>query len=186
MAEIEITTPKIKTYNDFVKQLQEITKQDSDIVLSFYKYCWTRNHNSKDFKELMIQELEPFGLKPFVRKFTEDMNIVFRILKISPNKNGYVYWLDAVFLNIITEKPHVSICKDIYSVIAMKYGTSQMAVERAMRLCFENTMYNLAKDDNYIVSYFKNSLVFPHNSEILSKMTELLISKDFQQRKHKL
>ena len=36
MAEIEITTPKIKTYNDFVKQLQEITKQDSDIVLSFY------------------------------------------------------------------------------------------------------------------------------------------------------
>lgn len=78
MAKTETTTPKIKTYNDFVKQLQEIAKQDSDIVLSFYKYCWTKKHNSKDFKDLMLEELEPFGLKPFVRKFTEDMNIVFK------------------------------------------------------------------------------------------------------------
>ena len=179
--------PQIENYNDFVKQLQEITKQDSDIVLSFYKYCWTRNHNSKDFKELMIQELEPFGLKPFVRKFTEDMNIVFRILKISPNKNGYVYWFDAVFLNIITEKSHISICKDIYSVIAMKYNTTSMAVERAMRLCFENTMYELSKqDDNYVITYFRNSLVYPHNSEILSKLTELMISKEFHLRKYSL
>ena len=70
--------PKIKSYNDFVTQLQEITKQDSDIVLSFYKYCRTKNHNSKDFKELMLEELEPFGLKPFVRKFTDEMNIIFK------------------------------------------------------------------------------------------------------------
>ena len=45
MTEIK-DTPKIKSYNDFVSQLQEIEKQDSDIVLSFYKYCWTRKHNS--------------------------------------------------------------------------------------------------------------------------------------------
>ena len=77
MTEIK-DTPKIKSYNDFVTQLQEITKQDSDIVLSFYKYCWTKNHNSKDFKDLMLKELELFGLKPFVRKFTEEMNIVFK------------------------------------------------------------------------------------------------------------
>ena len=49
---------KIKTYNDFVNQLQEIEKSSTDIVLSFYKYCWTRNHNSKDFKDLMLEELE--------------------------------------------------------------------------------------------------------------------------------
>ena len=77
MTEIK-NTPKIKSYNDFVTQLKEITKQDSDIVLSFYKYCWTKKHNSKDFKDLMIKELEPFGLKPFVRKFTEDMNIILK------------------------------------------------------------------------------------------------------------
>ena len=71
-------TPKIESYSDFVKQLQEIEKKDSDIVLSFYKYCWTKKRNSKDFKELMLKELELFGLKPFVRKFTEDMNIVFK------------------------------------------------------------------------------------------------------------
>ena len=77
MAEIK-DTPKIESYSDFVKQLQEITKQDSDIVLSFFKYCWTKNYNSKGFKELMIKELEPFGLKPFVRKFTDEMNIIFK------------------------------------------------------------------------------------------------------------
>ena len=26
----------------------------------------------------MLEELEPFGLKPFVRKFTEDMNIILK------------------------------------------------------------------------------------------------------------
>ena len=70
--------PKIENYNDFVKQLQEIEKKDSDIVLSFYKYCWTKKHNTKIFKDLMLKELEPFGLKPFVRKFTEEMNIIFK------------------------------------------------------------------------------------------------------------
>ena len=54
MTEIK-DTPKIKSYNDFVTQLQEITKQDSDIVLSFYKYCWTKKHNSKDFKEVQLR-----------------------------------------------------------------------------------------------------------------------------------
>ena len=70
--------PKIKTYNDFVSQLQEIEKSSTDIVLSFYKCCWTRNHNYKGFKELMLEELEPLGLKPYLRKFTKEMNIIFR------------------------------------------------------------------------------------------------------------
>ena len=26
----------------------------------------------------MLEELEPFGLKPFVRKFTDEMNIIFK------------------------------------------------------------------------------------------------------------
>lgn len=70
--------PKIENYNDFVKQLQEIEKQDSDIVLSFYKYGWTKKQNTKTFKDLMLKELELFGLKPFVRKFTDDMNIILK------------------------------------------------------------------------------------------------------------
>ena len=82
MTEIK-DTPKIKTYNDFVTQLKEITKQDSDIVLSFYKYCWTKNHNSKDFKDLMLEELELIGLKPFVCKFTDEMNIIFKYKRCS-------------------------------------------------------------------------------------------------------
>ena len=147
------------------------------------------NFTNKDFyisnnPEIESEDVSIEDLFQYVRS---DLNIVFRILKIPPNKNGYVYWLDAVFLNIIQEKTHISICKDIYSVIALKHHTSQMAVERAMRLCFEDTMYNLSKvDDNYVVSYFKNSLIYPHNSEILSKITELLTSKEFHKRKYQL
>ena len=77
MSEIK-DIPIIKTYNDFIKQLQEIEKSSTDIVLSYYKYCWTRNHNYKGFKELMIEELEPLGLKPYIHKFTKEMNIIFR------------------------------------------------------------------------------------------------------------
>ena len=33
--------PKIKTYNDFVNQLQEIEKSSTDIVLSYYKVKFT-------------------------------------------------------------------------------------------------------------------------------------------------
>ena len=107
------------------------------------------------------------------------------MIRLSPNKSGYVYWFDAVFLNVVTEKRHVSICKDIYNVIALKHKTTAMAVERAMRLCFENTMYNLAKaDENCIIRYMKNSLMHPHNGELLSKLTKLIISKDFQKQKY--
>ena len=153
---------------------------DSYLAMNFSnKYYYISNNPE-------IDEPKP-SLETLFHLIKHDLNTVFRILKISPSKNGYVYWFDAVFLNIITEKPHISICKDIYAVIAMKYSTTAMAVERAMRLCFENTMYDLAKlDDNYIISYFRNSLIYPHNSEILSKITELIVSKEFQQRKHNL
>ena len=127
------------------------------------------------------------SLDALYHQVKQDLGVIFRVLKIAPNKNGYSYWFDAVFLNIITDKPHVSICKDIYAVIALKYNTTSMAVERAMRLCFENTLYDLSKqDNNYVISYFRNSLVYPHNSEILSKLTEIMISKEFHLRKYSL
>ena len=159
----------------------EINKTiDSYLSMNFSnKYYYIVNNPDIDDEKPSLDAL--------YHQIKQDLGVVFRVLKISPNKNGYSYWFDAVFLNIITEKPHISICKDIYSVIAMKYATTSMAVERAMRLCFENTMYNLSKqDDNFVTSYFKNSLVYPHNSEILSKITELLISKEFHLRKYGL
>ena len=79
---------KIKSYDDFIAQLQEIEKSSSDIVLSFYKYCWTKNRNYKDFKELMREELEQFGLNPYIRKFTKEMNI---ILKYKRKAEAIVY-----------------------------------------------------------------------------------------------
>ena len=113
-----------------------------------------------------------------------DLGIVFRYLNISSRKYGYRYWKDAIFLYISSEKMQVSICKDIYPVIAKKYNKSASSIERAMRLCFEDALYFSSKnDDDFIYKYLKNVLIYPHNGEIMARISELIMSKDFQKRK---
>ena len=113
-----------------------------------------------------------------------DLDLVFRYLNISSRKFGYRYWKDAIFLYISSEKLQVSICKDIYPVIAKKYSKSSSSIERAMRLCFEDALYFSSKnDDNFIYKYLKNVLIYPHNGEIMARIAELIMSADFQKRK---
>lgn len=74
---------KIRTYKDFVEQLQEIEKQHLDWVLSFYKYC-SKQDDGVSFevaKELIVEDLKPLGLKPY--KITDEMNLIFRFKKIA-------------------------------------------------------------------------------------------------------
>lgn len=82
MAETKDIT-RIRTYNDFVEKLQEIEKQHIDIAISFYKYCFNQDENLdfKGAKELMIEELEPIGLKPY--KVTKELNLIFRFKKVA-------------------------------------------------------------------------------------------------------
>ena len=82
MAEIKDVT-KINTYKDFVEQLQEIEKQHIDLVLSFYKYCSKQDDgiSYQAAKELIVEELEPLGLKPY--RITKEMNLIFRFKKIA-------------------------------------------------------------------------------------------------------
>jgi hypothetical protein len=62
-----------------------------------------------------------------------------------------------------------------------------MCVNKAMRRCFENVLYYASKnEENYICLYLKNTLLFPHNSEIIVKIVELISSKKFQENKLKL
>ncbi len=113
-----------------------------------------------------------------------DVDIVFNVLNISPIKSGYKYFKDAIFLYLFYGKVNVSLSKDIYPVIAEKYHKSPMAIERAMRVCFENVMYHVSKlKDNYIAKYLKPSLLYPHNGEILVKIVKLISSKNFQNNK---
>lgn len=82
MAETKDIT-KIRTYKDFVQQLQEIEKDNIDIVLSFYKYC-SKQDDGMSFqaaKELIEEELEPLGLKPY--RITKEMNLIFRFKKVA-------------------------------------------------------------------------------------------------------
>lgn len=116
-----------------------------------------------------------------------DVDIILNNLNVSPSRSGYKYWKDAIFLSIINPKSDISICKDVYVLISKKYNKTYSAVERAMRLCFENVMYYISKSENNIVKkYLKNSLLYPHNREILLKLVELIVSKNFQSNKYKI
>ena len=116
-----------------------------------------------------------------------DVDIVFSALNILPSRAGYQFWKDAIFLYLMSEKQKVSICNDIYPLIAKKYKTTKMCVDRAMRRCFENVLYFTSKNENnFICTHLKNTVLYPHNSELIVKITELISSRKFQQNKLKV
>ena len=76
----KIEKVKIKTFEDFKEQLKKVKETQSEIVLSYYKYC---HQYDKDedldlnfYKDLILKELEPYGLEPI--KITNDLDLIFR------------------------------------------------------------------------------------------------------------
>lgn len=121
----------------------------------------------------------------FFENVSYDVDIVFGVLNVSPSKTGYKYFKDAIFLYIFNGNLDVSMSREIYPAIAEKYQKTTMAIERAMRLCFENVMYHISKiKNNYIAEYLKPCLLYPHNSEIVVRIVKLISSKIFQNNKN--
>lgn len=146
---------------------------------SSYKEIYIKNNSMIEDKKVSFLEL--------FENISYDVDIIFMTLLITPNKVGYKYWKDAIFLYVICEENDISICNYIYKNIAKKYKKTSTSIDRAMRLCFENVMYNIIKkESNFVIEYLKPSLLYPHNSEILVKLVKLIISKDFQKIKSKL
>lgn len=141
-----------------------------------FKYSYLKNNNINDTLE--TEEL--------FSRILEDVDIVLSVLKISPSKVGYGYWRDAVLLSIVGEKEHVSICKDIYPMIAKKHNKTSISIERAMRLCFEDVLYNAKHEKNYIFNFMHHFLINPHNSQLLMKMVELIVSSEFKRFKNSI
>lgn len=130
---------------------------------------------------------DDFSIEKFYICVSNDVDIILANLNILPSKSGYLFWKDAIFLYLFANKTKISICNDIYPAIAKKHETTTMCVDKAMRRCFENVLYYASKhEDNYICLYLKNTLLFPHNSEIIVKLVELISSKKFQDNKLKL
>ena len=71
---------KIKTYGEFKEQLKKVKETQSEIILSYYKYCHLYDKDEDlDFnfyKDLILKELEPYGLEPI--KITEDLDLIFK------------------------------------------------------------------------------------------------------------
>lgn len=146
----------------------------------------SRTYKDNYIKHNQLMNEENFSVESLFYNVSSDVDIVLNCLNVAPNKCGYLYWKDAIFLFILSNNTRVSICNDIYPAIAKKYSKTAMSVERAMRICFENVMYYASKRDNYVCEYLKDSLLYPHNSEILARLVDLIVSKSFQENKHKL
>lgn len=71
---------KIKTFEEFREQLNKVKKSQSEIVLSYYKYCHLYDEDEDlDFnfyKDLILKELEPYGLEP--SKITDNLDLIFK------------------------------------------------------------------------------------------------------------
>ena len=111
---------------------------------------------------------DDYSIEKLYHNISYDVDLILNSLNITSNRCGYLYWKDAIFLFILSNNTRVSICNDIYPAIAKKYSKTPMSVERAMRICFENVMYYASKSENFVCEYLKNSLLYPHNSEILA------------------
>lgn len=76
----KIEKVKIKTFEDFREQLNKVKKSHSEIVLSYYKYCHLYDEDEDlDFnfyKDLILKELEPYGLEP--SKITDNLDLIFK------------------------------------------------------------------------------------------------------------
>lgn len=75
----KIEKVKIKTFEDFKEQLKKVKKSQSEIVLSYYKYCHLYDKDEDldfDFyKDLILDELKPYGLEPI--NITKDLDLIF-------------------------------------------------------------------------------------------------------------
>lgn len=76
----KIENVKIKTFEEFREQLNKVKKSQSEIVLSYYKYCHMYDEDEDlDFnfyKDLILDELKPYGLEPI--NITKDLDLIFR------------------------------------------------------------------------------------------------------------
>ena len=76
----KIEKVKIKTFEDFKEQLKKVKETQSEIVLSYYKYCHQYDKDEHlDFnfyKDLILKQLEQYGLEPI--KITENLDLIFK------------------------------------------------------------------------------------------------------------
>jgi hypothetical protein len=160
-------------YKEQVKRDIEMVRDKVDVLIVAMHWGVEYTHEPTDYQKDMASYLASL-----------DVDIVFSALNILPNKSGYVFWKDAIFLYLILGKQKLSVCNDIYPLISKKYNATTMSIDRAMRRCFENVLYYAAKNENnFICAYLKNTILYPHNSELIVKIVELISSKKFQQNK---
>lgn len=155
-----------------------------NLIESFYKYNIT--YISNYLKNNPCIDENNYTIEELIDCLDLDMSIVLHTLKISVNKLGYEYWKCAITLFFLKNSQKVNMNNDIYAHIAKKYDKTLGSIERSMRVCFENSLYNVSRDKNLIIDFIAEDLIKPRNGELIYKLSELISSRQFQKNKFRI
>ena len=123
----------VDQYNDSI--LRYIIESGSLIILDPFENETLRN--------MVVYLLNKNNDLPLECKFDEHIqkemiSILLKSMGVNSSKNGYAYIKDAILIILKSKNPlNLSITKDIYLDLAIKYDTPPTAVERCMRHTIE-------------------------------------------------
>ncbi len=122
----------------FVKpvDLESLTPLIRHLYIERFKYPFPVGEADKDKLQRVMHEHE-------IISESEEHKIIGNIMKesgILPYASGYQYLLEAVHMDLKGTAPKKTIGREIYPIIAQKYGTTPQKVERAARSAVEKAM----------------------------------------------
>ena len=97
-------------------------------------------------------------------------------LGISPNREGYWFLKDGIYICIIKKRYNLKITKDIYPELSLKYHKKTSAIEKAIRTSIEKGW--TCCDIDYADKIFGNIIPYnkdrPTNDEFISTISDFI------------
>ena len=143
------------------KQLKNILKDNSIIILcSNYNDIQEINDIIKE-KNITIYNIKEQDIEPKIEQIIDRYLLK---LSASPKLKGFNYIKEAIYISIKDNKNKIKMKKGTYSYISKKYGTSNSAVESAIRRTIEKAIENVPYDQKEEIFY---STLYSIDEEII-------------------
>lgn len=100
------------------------------------------------------------------------VSTILLALNVSTHKKGFRYCRQGILM--LAEDPGAQVTKEIYPAIAKQFGTSNTAVEKAIRSAIDSAWENRANDlwRQYFTPASNGQIVKPTNTQFLSRIAD--------------
>ena len=104
------------------------------------------------------------------------ISLELKKLGISPNREGYWFLRDGIYICLQEKRPNLKITKDIYPRLSAKYNKKISAIEKAIRTSIEKGW--TYSDLEYAEKLFANIIPYnkdrPTNDEFISTVSDYI------------